>query len=69
MYILNPSSGLDFAWGAIQGLIDPETKQKINFITEKTMIKITERVSPDQLEKKYGGTRDNLKKFWYCFNC
>lgn len=26
MYILNPSGGLDFAWGAIQGLIDVETR-------------------------------------------
>lgn len=65
MYILNPSSGLDFTWGAIQGFIDPDTKVKINFINAKTMLKIQERVSPDQLEKKYGGTCENLTKFWY----
>lgn len=36
------------------------------------MDKIKDRVDPDQLEKKYGGTRDNLTKFWqilyYYFN-
>jgi hypothetical protein len=25
MYILNPSSGLNFMWNAIKGFIDPET--------------------------------------------
>ena len=37
MYILNPSTALNFTWGAIQALIDAETKLKINFITAKTM--------------------------------
>lgn len=56
MYILNPSSGLNFMWNAIKGFIDPETLEKINFVTQKNLSVLKDRINEDQLEKKYGGT-------------
>ena len=47
MYIVNPSSGLNFMWNAIKGFIDPETLQKINFVTQKTLNVLKERISDD----------------------
>lgn len=35
MYILNPSSGIDFAWRTIAGWLDEETRLKINFVTKR----------------------------------
>ena len=37
MYILNPSSALNFTWNAITRFIDSNTKDKINFISSKNI--------------------------------
>jgi len=47
MYILNPSSGLNFGWNAIKGFIDPETLLKINFITKKTINLLKDKINED----------------------
>lgn len=50
MFILNPSSGLNFLWSTISGWLDEETRLKINFITKKNLKLIQESIPADQLE-------------------
>lgn len=64
MFILNPSSGLNFMWKTVSGILDEETREKINFVTKKNMNMITQFIPPESLEQKYGGKRPNQTVFW-----
>ncbi|CAD8185247.1 unnamed protein product [Paramecium octaurelia] len=68
MFILNPSSGLNFLWKTISGFLDPETAEKINFFQKKDFMKLQQIIDPNQLEQKYGGTQPNQITFWPPYN-
>ncbi|KAM3145533.1 hypothetical protein pb186bvf_002307 [Paramecium bursaria] len=68
MFILNPSTTLNFLWNVVKGWLDDETKQKINFITKKQINILQEQVDKNQLETQYGGTVPTQKIFWPPYN-
>jgi len=64
LYIMNPSSVLKLSWNMISGLIDPETASKISMLSKSDFPQLLERISADQLERRYGGTLPDRTIFW-----
>ena len=44
--------------------MDDRTLTKINRLKKNDYGKMLEYISADQLEMKYGGTMDNITKYW-----
>jgi hypothetical protein len=65
MFILNPSTGLNFSWRVISSFVNPDTAEKITFLGVKEFPKILEKIPVEQLEVKFGGTIPNVVTFWY----
>ena len=51
-------------WAVVKQFIEESTAIKITITSSSTDSKIKTHVSPEQLEKKYGGEEDNLSVFW-----
>ncbi|CAD8172017.1 unnamed protein product [Paramecium octaurelia] len=68
MFVLNPSSGINFLWQQIKAFLDEETINKISFLSSKEIKQLKEFIEPNQLEEKFGGTHPNLTKFWPPYN-
>ncbi|CAD8054595.1 unnamed protein product [Paramecium primaurelia] len=68
MFVLNPSSGINFLWKQIKTFLNPETINKISFLQQKEFKQLQEFIEPNQLEQKFGGSQSNLKKFWPPYN-
>ncbi|CAD8096918.1 unnamed protein product [Paramecium sonneborni] len=68
MFVLNPSSGINFLWQSIKTILDPETINKISFLQQKEFKQLKEYIEPNQLEQKFGGNQVNLTKFWPPYN-
>jgi CRAL/TRIO domain len=65
LYLLNPSSSLNFLWGGIKSFLDPVVAQKIDFVKESRFKEeLGKTILPDQLEVKYGGSLPNFTTFW-----
>ena len=48
--------------------MDKETAEKMQRIDDDELQILQEGISPQQLEKKFGGTLPNLTRFWYYYN-
>ncbi|CAD8191969.1 unnamed protein product [Paramecium pentaurelia] len=68
MFILNPSSGINFLWQQIQTFLDQQTINKIALLQQKEIKQLKEFIEPNQLEEKFGGNQPNLIKFWPPYN-
>ncbi|KAL4454942.1 hypothetical protein ABPG74_006324 [Tetrahymena malaccensis] len=65
LIILNPSWSFRQCWKIISAFIPSDSQDKIEFITSEEFYKLVEiGISPDQIEKKYGGNHDNLTQYW-----
>jgi hypothetical protein len=64
LYVTNPSFMLNASWNMLKGLIEPDTVDKIEFLKKKDFYKLHANIDPSQLEKKYGGTHEDLTSFW-----
>ncbi len=70
MFILNKSFYLNTSWGqtmaykALQLVLDPVTKKKINITSENTHPDLHTLYHPCQLEKRFGGAAESPVNFW-----
>ena len=46
-------------------MLQPGTDKKIKFITSKELHILQERINPDQIENKYGGTAPDCVNYWW----
>lgn len=63
-FIVNAPSSLRFIWGLVSSFLDSQSVEKIRIHSEGNPGELLERVSPEQLEEKYGGVNENLNEFW-----
>jgi len=64
LYVMNPSSFLKKSWSFASGFVDPETADKINFMTKSELHELNKTIDPDQLESIYGGTLPTPSVYW-----
>ncbi len=64
LYLVNPSSLVLLGWKFAQKFLSEETVSKIAVIGRDQYSELLEYISKEQLERKYGGTRPNLSRFW-----
>jgi hypothetical protein len=62
MIIINAPSVLSFAWGIVQGFLDPVTKAKIRILSsrEDWQPVLLQCIEKDQIPMQYGGTAPDL---------
>ena len=65
LYLVNSPSSMSYVWGAMKGVIDERTIDKISFSSGSHPENILTHVNPLQIEQKFGGKSENLTKFWY----
>ncbi|KAL6623098.1 hypothetical protein ACP70R_032977 [Stipagrostis hirtigluma subsp. patula] len=56
MFIVNAGSGFRMLWGALRGLIDPNTAEKIEVLGESYQDRLLEQIDKSQLPEFLGGT-------------
>ena len=63
LHIYGMNSILNFCWKIIKNLIDQTTAEKFSFLSNENDIKenVLKYINPSQLEKKYGGTAENIE--------
>ena len=65
LYLVNSPSSMSYVWGAMKGVIDERTIDKISFSSGSHPENIFSHVNPLQIEQKFGGKSENLTNFWY----
>lgn len=65
-YVVRIPGSISFLWGIIKKLLEEETVRKINFFDDQTIEPLLDYCNPSQLERKFGGTLENLPNghFW-----
>lgn len=63
-FIINPPSSIYYIWGLFRPFLDKVTQTKIIIIKEGVSKQMLDIYEPEQLEKRFGGTSDNLITFW-----
>lgn len=64
LYVVNSSRSLDILWKVITIIVDPDILEKTVVMKKKDMNKMTSILTPECLEKKYGGTLEDIREFW-----
>lgn len=59
-YVVRIPTSVSFIWGIVKRFIEEETVKKINFFDDQTIEPLLEFCNPSQLEKKFGGTLENI---------
>ncbi len=59
-YVFGMNRILDYLWRVIKNFLDKNVEKKIVFVNENNKDRILDSVLPEQLEKRYGGSADNL---------
>ena len=62
LHIYGMSSILNFCWKIVKNLIDKTTAAKFSFLSSENDIKenVLSYINPSQIEKRYGGTAENI---------
>lgn len=63
-YILNAPWTFTAVWTAVKQFIEETTAIKINITSGSTEKKMFSHINKKQLEKKYGGEKEDIKEFW-----
>lgn len=64
IYCVNSSRSLDILWKVVTLIVDPEIIEKVVVLRNKDMRKMTNAISREKLEKKFGGCLEDIKDFW-----
>ena len=64
-YLLRCPSSMKMLWSMIKKVLNEDQIRKLTF-SEKKHLKAEsfETINPKQVEKKYGGARDNIEEYW-----
>ena len=64
-FIVNAPGSVNWIWKAMQGFLKEEQLRKIS-ITDRSDIPkhASNYIHPSQIEKKFGGSMDNITQFW-----
>lgn len=63
-FIMNPPSSIYYMWRVFSPFIDKVTQTKIIIVKEGVSQEMMDLYDKCQLEKKFGGTSENLTEFW-----
>ncbi|EAR84238.3 divergent CRAL/TRIO domain protein (macronuclear) [Tetrahymena thermophila SB210] len=64
IFILNPSTSLNFTWNVIAAFINERSLKKISFLKKKEMSTLLQYYDADQLEQRFGGTAPNVTQYY-----
>lgn len=64
VYMVNASKSLELLWMAIKPFANPFTVGKTVVLRPNEMARIHEKIPPENLEEKFGGTHPNTTQFW-----
>lgn len=65
-YVVRIPASISFIWTVVKRFLDEDTVIKINFFDDQKVEPLLEYCNPSQLEKKFGGTLENIAEghFW-----
>ncbi|KAL4438110.1 hypothetical protein ABPG74_016889 [Tetrahymena malaccensis] len=64
IFILNPSTSLNFTWKVIAAFINERSLKKISFLKKSEMKTLLQFYDADQLEQRFGGTAPNVTQYY-----
>eukprot|EP00826_Nyctotherus_ovalis_P031949 TRINITY_DN2574_c0_g1_i2.p3 TRINITY_DN2574_c0_g1~~TRINITY_DN2574_c0_g1_i2.p3 ORF type:complete len:392 (+),score=126.39 TRINITY_DN2574_c0_g1_i2:27-1178(+) len=64
MFVVNANMIIRVLWGIVEGLMDPNTRNKVSLTSNSTSKEIQDWIYPSQLLKEYGGTADPPPAYW-----
>ena len=64
MYILNSPTSIYIPWKIAKQFLDEVTMQKIKICKNSVAQDVFLHVNPTQIEKRFGGTAENVKNYW-----
>lgn len=68
MYMVRIPKSINFVWNLMKSFLDEVTTQKIKLIENDIPIELFTHTNSSQIEKKYGGSSQNLdKEFWFIY--
>ena len=65
-YVVRIPASISFIWAVVKRFLDDDTVIKINFFDDQKVEPLLEYCNPSQLERKFGGTLENIAEghFW-----
>ena len=64
LYLVRCPTSVSMIWRVVRPFMEEETINKVNFFDNEKALPLFEYLDPSQLEKRHGGTRENIKDFW-----
>ena len=64
MYILNSPTSIFIPWKIAKQFLDENTIQKIKIYKTGYAPELFFHTNKEQIEKKFGGTSENIQKYW-----
>lgn len=68
MYIIQAPSSVNFMWGMVKGFLEENTQRKIQILKTKIPENLFTHTNKEQIEKKYGGTANDLSSNYWFYN-
>lgn len=63
-YFINPPSSIYYLWKLFRPFLDKVTQTKVCIVKDGVPPELLNLFHPDQLERRYGGTAENVTQYW-----
>ena len=66
-YLIKIPPSASIIWAIVKNFIQEETLKRMFIVDGETVGPLFNSTNPSQIEKKFGGTQENITQFWYVF--